>query len=921
MRYLTPLGAALYPALYPILGIWFFITHPPFWSLFKTRLIPVLFLSLLVYTLLFMFAFLPQAALLAIFHGPAAFVSAAFLVLGEGAVIVALLFEAFFVDETLVDVFDATLLSRHQDALLSPSRTIFPAASNPVKALGPPTEKAVYGPFSFRQIAEFVLFLPLNFIPFVGVPLFLVLTGRRAGPLQHWRYFKLRGLGRKERNKEVESRRWGYTWFGTIALLLQLVPVLSMFFLLTSAAGSALWVADLEEKRQQQLLAAEGVVGGAEVNDEFPPEYTDTEDQVSTLLVPKSSKMHLLVYLGFFLALCGISSAAPAGPVALLQDGHLDKHCSVTTIYVTVTDDPSLPDVRTFGNVTHYSVITNLSITITRGTSPNLDQTLTPHGDVAALGELTTTITRTEIGGTFTITIDNSGVTRSDTIFTESASVRFLHDGLAATAKPPATLTTTFQPLIETGGPKVSETVNTTSQPVAVATETLLSESIMTDNTLSQSLTAATGTAATGGPVTDNTTSQFLTAPTGTEVSMVPPMVNTSSQSLEAPTETQSDSGDNDVVVKTVTVYPIESVASETSSNNPLPTSDGPPTPHDPEPASLFSTSNETVPTQTVGIQTNVTNPLAGKDALGAISFVVTTPILPPFTSITPRADARAALVSSGTSSTITLALPFIGTIVLPFDVNGGTTQASRTSLPSHIPGLWKARLVNPTPDLGIPITTEPTDPLATAAPSPRNEDPSCGEQGIFRLNFDEIQPQSMSGPYHHFYFSQGFVVASPPNAIYAAASGPHLLEFTQTDVDVTRNHNAPPTGDGVTTGEIGIGTNLQWGCYAFNALSASVGCNSAGPRCDWQFTGVQWDYGTQKYNEVITQHVSTAGCPGLKDCKLADVVLLDEFEGLQALRVNVTVAGRPKKWWTDDLKLEWADGKCDAGLCRAMHR
>jgi hypothetical protein len=68
--------------------------------------------------------------------------------------------------------------------------------------------------------------------------------------------------------------------FGTIALLLQLVPVLSMFFLLTSAAGSALWVADLEEARQQQLLAAESVVGGAQVDDEFPVEYTDTEDQV-----------------------------------------------------------------------------------------------------------------------------------------------------------------------------------------------------------------------------------------------------------------------------------------------------------------------------------------------------------------------------------------------------------------------------------------------------------------------------------------------------------------------------------------------------------------------------------------------------------------------------------------------------------------
>lgn len=131
----------------------------------------------------------------------------------KGAVIVALLFEAFLVDETLVDVFDATLLSRHQEALLSPSRTIFPAASNSVKALGPPTAKAVYGPFSFRQIAEFVLFLPLNFIPLVGVPLFLLITGRRGGPLQHWRYFKLKGLARKERNKEVKSRRWGYTWY------------------------------------------------------------------------------------------------------------------------------------------------------------------------------------------------------------------------------------------------------------------------------------------------------------------------------------------------------------------------------------------------------------------------------------------------------------------------------------------------------------------------------------------------------------------------------------------------------------------------------------------------------------------------------------------------------------------------------------
>jgi uncharacterized protein involved in cysteine biosynthesis len=136
--------------------------------------------------------------------------------------------------------------------------------------LGKPTESAVYSPFSFRQIAEFILFLPLNLIPLVGTPAFLVLTGARAGPLHHWRYFKLRGLTKKERNAEIRTRRWKYTWFGTIALLLQLVPVLSMFFLLTTATGSALWVVKLEE---QKTLIEEAPV--QDVDEEQLPAYSD----------------------------------------------------------------------------------------------------------------------------------------------------------------------------------------------------------------------------------------------------------------------------------------------------------------------------------------------------------------------------------------------------------------------------------------------------------------------------------------------------------------------------------------------------------------------------------------------------------------------------------------------------------------------
>ena len=83
---------------------------------------------------------------------------------------------------------------------------------NPVKALGKPTVSAIYAPFSLRQIIEFVVLLPLNTIPVAGPPLFLVLTGYRAGPFHHWRYFQLRDFSKNERKKFVARRQLRYTW-------------------------------------------------------------------------------------------------------------------------------------------------------------------------------------------------------------------------------------------------------------------------------------------------------------------------------------------------------------------------------------------------------------------------------------------------------------------------------------------------------------------------------------------------------------------------------------------------------------------------------------------------------------------------------------------------------------------------------------
>lgn len=193
--------------------------------------------------------------MLAVFHHAGAWVNATFLVLSEGAAIVALLFEAFLVDETLVDVFDAVLIDQGLSDLVQEGRILDTTAPNSVKMLGKPTVSSVYSPFSLRQIVEFVILIPVNLIPVVGVPIFLILTGYRAGPFHSWRYFKLLGFSRKERNEYIEKRKLKYMWFGIVALSLQLIPVLSMFFLLTTAAGSALWTAKMEKARRSRELA------------------------------------------------------------------------------------------------------------------------------------------------------------------------------------------------------------------------------------------------------------------------------------------------------------------------------------------------------------------------------------------------------------------------------------------------------------------------------------------------------------------------------------------------------------------------------------------------------------------------------------------------------------------------------------------
>lgn len=114
------------PALTLAQGLWYFCTHPDLWPLLKGRLLPCFLLSIFVFANLFIWTYLPQVAFLYLFHKAGAWVNGTFLVLGEGAAIVAILFEAFFVDETQVDLFDAVrpifVVPARPDGVLAPSQ-------------------------------------------------------------------------------------------------------------------------------------------------------------------------------------------------------------------------------------------------------------------------------------------------------------------------------------------------------------------------------------------------------------------------------------------------------------------------------------------------------------------------------------------------------------------------------------------------------------------------------------------------------------------------------------------------------------------------------------------------------------------------------------------------------------------------------
>ena len=161
---------------------------------------------------MFLFTYLPQMAMMAFTSGPLAPLSAALLVLSESSTLFTMLSKTFLIEDALVDTFDGVLVSQGTTNLVSEGRQI-KAGGDPIAKLGKLIKKP-FAKFTPTAIVRYLMYLPLNLIPVVGTVMFVILQGKRAGPVAHARYFQLKQWGRSQQEKHVEQFRGAYTRYG-----------------------------------------------------------------------------------------------------------------------------------------------------------------------------------------------------------------------------------------------------------------------------------------------------------------------------------------------------------------------------------------------------------------------------------------------------------------------------------------------------------------------------------------------------------------------------------------------------------------------------------------------------------------------------------------------------------------------------------
>jgi hypothetical protein len=210
--------------------------------------------------------------------------------------------------------------------------------------------------------------------------------------------------------------------------------------------------------------------------------------------------------------------------------------------------------------------------------------------------------------------------------------------------------------------------------------------------------------------------------------------------------------------------------------------------------------------------------------------------------------------------------------------------------------------------------------------PGPR----SCGESGSFTLSFDDstvagedgdVLPVSgMRNPYHHLFYANGFAYVPDKWEPYHAISQPNVAIFLPVGSSLLPNSAFAGT---LLPGEFGAGPRASVDAYWFNARSGYFGCalNGITP-CTLQISGYRYEDGVKGEVLVAEQTVTIPPCWGYINCQLTQVVFNEQFEALSGIQFQAFTykLGIPQIFMVDDVRMEWYNNSCSAGILRIGH-
>ncbi|KAL8907215.1 MAG: hypothetical protein Q9171_005948 [Xanthocarpia ochracea] len=209
--------------------------------------------------------------------------------------------------------------------------------------------------------------------------------------------------------------------------------------------------------------------------------------------------------------------------------------------------------------------------------------------------------------------------------------------------------------------------------------------------------------------------------------------------------------------------------------------------------------------------------------------------------------------------------------------------------------------------------------------PATTTPESTCGaDTGRFTIDFDDLPQFSADGnntdippifnPYRKLYFNGGYGYVPPPGVPddpFAPISPPQLAVYNyHTDSSTSQSIDA-----GLELhGELGAGPRFHESAYWIDAYSAWIGCANSGPS-DCRVDIIGYD----AFNTPIAyQTLLQPPCPGLVNCKLAQITFSNEFQELAGLQILAYVNKIPVTFYMDDLSLGWSNNTCAAQFERS---